>query len=95
MVGLAFEVAHDDKEFASRLPVGATGEAAIFTDHVRVTHITRKIILRELSQVLLVRQRPGRNRGWTKSANRIISCVTVRGRMAVQMSCFSAARRKL
>ena len=46
---LGVRVALDDQEFASRLPAGATGDAAIFTDHVRVTHVIRKIILRQMA----------------------------------------------
>lgn len=37
----------DDQEFAKRLPAGSIGKAAIFTDHVKVTHVIRKIVLRQ------------------------------------------------
>jgi multidrug resistance efflux pump len=40
-------VALADKDFARRLPAGSTGAAAIFTDHVRVAHIIRKVLLRQ------------------------------------------------
>jgi RND family efflux transporter MFP subunit len=40
-------VALDDQEIARRLPAGSTGLAAIFTDRVRVSHIIRKVILRQ------------------------------------------------
>ena len=39
----------DDQELSKQLPAGSTGTAAIFTDHVRVTHIIRKILLREVA----------------------------------------------
>jgi RND family efflux transporter MFP subunit len=36
----------DDADTAERLPAGATGTAAIFTDHVKVAHIIRRVMLR-------------------------------------------------
>ena len=39
----------DDTEFAKSLPAGATGTAAIYTDHVRATHVIRKVILRQIA----------------------------------------------
>ena len=39
----------DDGEFARRLPAGATGTAAIFTDHVKVSHIIRRVLLRQIA----------------------------------------------
>jgi RND family efflux transporter MFP subunit len=39
----------DDADFARSLPAGATGEAAIFTDHVKVAHVIRKVLLRQLA----------------------------------------------
>jgi RND family efflux transporter MFP subunit len=39
----------DDTDFAKSLPAGATGTAAIYTDHVRATHIIRKVILRQIA----------------------------------------------
>ena len=36
----------DDADIARRLPAGATGTAAIFTDHVKVAHIIRRVMLR-------------------------------------------------
>jgi multidrug resistance efflux pump len=36
----------DDAEIAKRLPVGSTGEAAIFTDHVKAAHVIRRVMLR-------------------------------------------------
>jgi RND family efflux transporter MFP subunit len=37
----------DDQTFAERLPAGSTGTAAIYTDHVTVAHVIRKVILRQ------------------------------------------------
>jgi RND family efflux transporter MFP subunit len=39
----------DDMEFAKQLPAGSTGTAAIFTDHVKATHIIRKVLLRQIA----------------------------------------------
>jgi RND family efflux transporter MFP subunit len=39
----------DDAELARRLPAGSTGTAAIFTDHVTVAHIIRKVLLRQIA----------------------------------------------
>ena len=39
----------DDAAFARRLPAGATGEAAIFTDHVKAGHIIRRVLLRQVA----------------------------------------------
>ncbi|WP_072389060.1 efflux RND transporter periplasmic adaptor subunit [Hyphomicrobium sp. CS1BSMeth3] len=36
----------DDVDLLRRLPAGSTGEAAIFTDHVKVAHVIRKVMLR-------------------------------------------------
>ena len=36
----------DDVEVTKRLPAGATGEAAIFTDHVIAAHMIRRVMLR-------------------------------------------------
>jgi multidrug resistance efflux pump len=46
---LVVRVELDDKDFASRLTVGGTADAAIFTDRLRITHVVRKIILRMTS----------------------------------------------
>lgn len=42
-------VALDDAEFAKRLPAGATGTAAIFTDRVKVSHVIRRVLLRQVA----------------------------------------------
>jgi multidrug resistance efflux pump len=42
----AVRVALDDPTLAMRLPVGATGEAAIYTSSVRATHIIRRVMIR-------------------------------------------------
>jgi multidrug resistance efflux pump len=39
----------DDAGLAERLPAGSTGEAAIFTDRVKVSHFIRKILLRQIA----------------------------------------------
>jgi multidrug resistance efflux pump len=39
----------DDAGVAQRLPAGATGTAAIFTDHVKVSHIIRRVLLRQVA----------------------------------------------
>jgi RND family efflux transporter MFP subunit len=39
----------DDTAFADRLPAGATGTAAIYTDHVTASHIIRRILLRQVA----------------------------------------------
>ena len=35
--------------FARRLPAGATGTAAIFTEHVKVAHVIRRVLLRQIA----------------------------------------------
>ena len=35
--------------FAERLPAGSTGDAAIFTDHVKAAHVIRKVLLRQIA----------------------------------------------
>ena len=32
-----------------RLPAGATGTVAIYTDHVKVSHIIRRVLLRQVA----------------------------------------------
>jgi len=39
----------DDTDFANRLPAGATGTAAIFTEHIKPAHIIRKVLPRQLA----------------------------------------------
>ena len=39
----------DDAELAKALPAGATGTAAIFTDHVKVSHVIRRVLLRQIA----------------------------------------------
>jgi RND family efflux transporter MFP subunit len=41
----------DDGELANRLPAGTTGTAAVFTDHVKVSHIIRRVLLRQVAIV--------------------------------------------
>jgi RND family efflux transporter MFP subunit len=39
----------DDAAFARSLPAGSTGDAAIFTDHLKATHVVRKVLLRQIA----------------------------------------------
>lgn len=39
----------DDQAFAGTLPAGSTGEAAIFTERVKVAHVIRKVLLRQIA----------------------------------------------
>jgi hypothetical protein len=39
----------DADAFAKAPPAGATGTAAIFTEHVKVGHIIRRIVLRQVA----------------------------------------------
>jgi multidrug resistance efflux pump len=39
----------DDADIARQLPAGSTGDAAIYTDHVKLTHIIRKVLLRQVA----------------------------------------------
>jgi RND family efflux transporter MFP subunit len=39
----------DDRKLAERLPAGSTGTAAIYTDHVKVAHIIRAVMLRQIA----------------------------------------------
>ena len=39
----------DDAEVAKRLPAGSAGDAAIFTEHVKATHVIRKVLLRQIA----------------------------------------------
>ena len=39
----------DDAGIAQRLPAGSTGDAAIFTEHVKLAHIIRKVLLRQIA----------------------------------------------
>ncbi|MFC5755646.1 HlyD family secretion protein [Rhizobium sp. GCM10022189] len=48
-VPFVVRIALDDAAFASKLPAGSTGTAAIFTDHVRAAHLIRKVLLRQVA----------------------------------------------
>ncbi|MBX9841223.1 MAG: efflux RND transporter periplasmic adaptor subunit [Xanthobacteraceae bacterium] len=39
----------DDEAFATRLPAGSTGDAAIFTEHVKEAHVIRRVLLRQIA----------------------------------------------
>jgi RND family efflux transporter MFP subunit len=41
----------DDAEFATTLPAGSTGQAAIYTDRVKPTHIIRRVLMRQIAIV--------------------------------------------
>jgi multidrug resistance efflux pump len=36
----------DDADLEKRLPAGSTGQVAIFTDHVKPSHVIRRVMLR-------------------------------------------------
>jgi RND family efflux transporter MFP subunit len=48
-VPFVVKVKLDDDDVAKGLPAGATGTAAIFTDHVKVSHVIRRVLLRQLA----------------------------------------------
>jgi RND family efflux transporter MFP subunit len=39
----------DDASVARALPAGSTGEAAIFTEHIKPAHVIRKVLLRQIA----------------------------------------------
>ena len=39
----------DDAEIARVLPAGSTGDAAVYTDHVKLAHVIRKVLLRQIA----------------------------------------------
>jgi RND family efflux transporter MFP subunit len=39
----------DDKALSERLPAGATGTAAIYTEHIKISHIIRRVLLRQVA----------------------------------------------
>jgi multidrug resistance efflux pump len=39
----------DDTGVANALPAGSSGDAAIYTDHVKLAHIIRKVLLRQIA----------------------------------------------
>jgi RND family efflux transporter MFP subunit len=39
----------DDEDFARRLPAGSTGTAAIYTEHLKPTHVVRRVLLRQVA----------------------------------------------
>jgi RND family efflux transporter MFP subunit len=41
----------DNQDAARRLPAGATGDGAIFTEHVKAAHLIRKVLLRQVAIV--------------------------------------------
>ena len=45
----AVRVGLNDPDAARRLPAGSAGEAAIFTSHIRSSHIIRRVLLRQIA----------------------------------------------
>lgn len=45
----AVRVRLDDDAFARSLPAGSVGAAAIFTEHVKSTHVIREVVLRQIA----------------------------------------------
>ena len=41
----------DDPNLAASLPAGTAGDAAIYTEHIKPSHIIRKVILRQIAIV--------------------------------------------
>jgi multidrug resistance efflux pump len=39
----------DNDTLAKSLPAGSVGDAAIFTDHIKATHIIRRVLLRQIA----------------------------------------------
>ena len=39
----------DDAALVQHLPAGSTGDAAIFTEHVKLAHVIRKVLLRQIA----------------------------------------------
>ena len=50
----------DDNALAERLPAGTTGTAAIFTEHVKVSHIIRRVLLRQVATLNYINPFSGR-----------------------------------
>jgi RND family efflux transporter MFP subunit len=48
-VPFVVRVTMDDDNLARRLPAGAAGDGAIFTDRVKVAHVIRKVLLRQIA----------------------------------------------
>ncbi len=48
-VPFVVRVALDDGAFARRLPAGSAGTAAIYTDHLKPTHVVRRVLLRQVA----------------------------------------------
>ena len=47
----AVRVKLDDAKLAASVPAGTAGEAAIYTPHIKASHIIRKVILRQIAIV--------------------------------------------
>jgi hypothetical protein len=46
---LVVRIRLDDADFVRGLPAGSTGDAAIFTEHVKLAHVIRKVLLRQIA----------------------------------------------
>jgi RND family efflux transporter MFP subunit len=51
VVPFVVRVILDNQDAARRLPAGATGDGAIFTEHVKAAHLIRKVLLRQVAIV--------------------------------------------
>jgi RND family efflux transporter MFP subunit len=45
----------DDSDLARRLPAGSTGDAAIFTEHIKAAHVIRRVMLRMIAIINYVK----------------------------------------
>jgi hypothetical protein len=48
---LVVRIKLDDAKLVASLPAGAAGDAAIYTEHIKPSHIIRKVILRQIAIV--------------------------------------------
>ncbi|KSV75126.1 hypothetical protein N183_22585 [Sinorhizobium sp. Sb3] len=39
----------DNEAIAAKLPAGAAGDAAVFTDRVKAAHVIRRVLLRQIA----------------------------------------------
>ena len=46
---LVVRIRLDDADFAARMPAGTTGDAAVFTEHVKAAHVIRRVLLRQVA----------------------------------------------
>jgi multidrug resistance efflux pump len=48
-VPFVIRVKLDDADAARHLPAGSAGDAAIYTDHIKVSHVIRRVLLRQIA----------------------------------------------